>query len=1173
MTIIESNRSSEEQFDLFCTADGFEGVLNHFNRLCGQLSINNTPTKHPWNIYKELRTQLRSYWKAAALFEKLDKRVQCSQYLHQTICNGVNAVVVGCGPCGLRCAIELALLGARVVVLEKRTTFSRNNVLHLWPYLIEDLRALGAKTFFGKFCAGSIDHISIRTMQCILLKTALLFGVQVFPGVTYQDLVEPTSDPSVESNMTTSITRVFIEQTGSDTVGSPLTVVNGQCVNGIHSQNGTHHVTLSKRKPAEIGVHGKVPNKTNSVASDVPLTVGWRMQLTPEIAVLKNYEIDVLIGADGKRSCLEFPSKELRCRLAIAITANFINYHTQAEAEVEEISGVASIFNQQFFARLASDTGVDLENIVYYKDETHYFVMTAKKHSLLAKGVLKQDREDSQSLLNAENIDHLALQAYARETANYVTNGRLPRLDFALNSHGQPDVDAFDFTRMFAAEYSCRIQEQKQHLLMQCLVGDGLFEPFWPTGSGCALGFLSAMDAAWAVSRLSCGLAPLQVIAQRESVYQRLSQTTAQNMPSNFVDYTLDPRTRYTRCNLNLFHAHQVRHLYITDRDKTSRSKSVQGSKKDVFDTVNGFTSNFLKETILSARTRYTTCTTLAPSDLGLLRWFQFRLSFYTVCGILDMPIDLSAAVWDAGIHLQCLIHLYRPELIPELEHLIQQGRDVDLCALFRRRTSSGLQPQPNLIRACGLLMEHFDVMFKAKHDPSATTYPKQNTDWAVYLTQVYQALRNLKFVEPKLTAATSRRESTRSAHPELSNGHNPKHKVLNRHPATHARSVHKRGGNRNNNYVIEQRDIAKGKAHVTTFGKRAFREDPNRAVEKGLLSKRRTELIATLRVWESSWRSPGQHCWDAQTNFNVDQAKELQVLMFWRRVFPPPGSPSVSYGSSNTLTTSGTLGRSSVGSATDGTAMGLDWVLGAVTYLRLEDFLGCQSSPLVLEMMPRGNVFMILKFTDPVLAKPAARLRRQNRLFSKRKGRDIPRSSEMNINVRLWARLLKSGQLLSLNRATMSGSATLNRPAEPGHLSSTTQTSTLMGHEGRYQAFDTPQRGAPASPTPSQVTISRTLLALPASRPSLHTHRVRTPSMSRLPTRLTSKQSGFSTLPVIGRSGKNLPIVRDRRHSLESASCRRLPVVQRTVSVVSRASSCQVCVCDRANRPVTMRI
>ena len=32
--------------------------------------------------------------------------------------------------------------------------------------------------------------------------------------------------------------------------------------------------------------------------------------------------------------------------------------------------------------------GIDLENIVYYKDDTHYFVMTAKKQSLLKKGVI-----------------------------------------------------------------------------------------------------------------------------------------------------------------------------------------------------------------------------------------------------------------------------------------------------------------------------------------------------------------------------------------------------------------------------------------------------------------------------------------------------------------------------------------------------------------------------------------------------------------------------------------------------------------------------------------------------------------------------------------------------------------------------------------------------------------
>ena len=85
-----------------------------------------------------------------------------------------------------------------------------------------------------------------------------------------------------------------------------------------------------------------------------------------------------------------FKRKEFRGKLAIAITANFINRNTQAEVSVEEISGVAFIYNQKFFKDLYEACGIDLENIVYYKDETHYFVMTAKKQSLLDKGVLKQ---------------------------------------------------------------------------------------------------------------------------------------------------------------------------------------------------------------------------------------------------------------------------------------------------------------------------------------------------------------------------------------------------------------------------------------------------------------------------------------------------------------------------------------------------------------------------------------------------------------------------------------------------------------------------------------------------------------------------------------------------------------------------------------------------------------
>lgn len=81
-------------------------------------------------------------------------------------------LVIGGGPCGLRTAIECQLLGAKVVVLEKRDRMSRNNVLHLWPFVIQDLRALGAKKFFGKFCAGSIDHISKSQFKSVCKSTS-----------------------------------------------------------------------------------------------------------------------------------------------------------------------------------------------------------------------------------------------------------------------------------------------------------------------------------------------------------------------------------------------------------------------------------------------------------------------------------------------------------------------------------------------------------------------------------------------------------------------------------------------------------------------------------------------------------------------------------------------------------------------------------------------------------------------------------------------------------------------------------------------------------------------------------------------------------------------------------------------------------------------------------------
>ena len=95
------------------------------------------------------------------LYPLLNARAALPEYEAQKgACQGKRVLIVGGGPVGLRSAIEAALLGAEVDVVEKRTQFSRNNCLHLWPFVVTDLRNIGAKIFYSKFATGGIDHIS-----------------------------------------------------------------------------------------------------------------------------------------------------------------------------------------------------------------------------------------------------------------------------------------------------------------------------------------------------------------------------------------------------------------------------------------------------------------------------------------------------------------------------------------------------------------------------------------------------------------------------------------------------------------------------------------------------------------------------------------------------------------------------------------------------------------------------------------------------------------------------------------------------------------------------------------------------------------------------------------------------------------------------------------------------
>ena len=105
-------------------------------------------------------------YKYKEIFKILEKKAGEKIYGGNSLNSERNRVlVVGAGPVGLRAALEAQLLGARTVIVERRPKFTRNNVLKLWKFLIHDLKALGAKKFYGKFATGTINHINIRTLQ------------------------------------------------------------------------------------------------------------------------------------------------------------------------------------------------------------------------------------------------------------------------------------------------------------------------------------------------------------------------------------------------------------------------------------------------------------------------------------------------------------------------------------------------------------------------------------------------------------------------------------------------------------------------------------------------------------------------------------------------------------------------------------------------------------------------------------------------------------------------------------------------------------------------------------------------------------------------------------------------------------------------------------------------
>jgi hypothetical protein len=396
-------------------------------------------------------------------------------------------LVVGGGPIGLRVAIELMMGGHQAICVEKRREIknedgsfkqlgftNRINRPHMWQFVRNDLAKLNGKDFMNQkaaypvFTEPETMSIGIDELQCLLLKNALLLGVDFRLGCGYVNARIKFDETTMMPHWDTDLkydehaAKYFGAEVG-------MNVEDFQCLVGCDSSRSAVRETqakffgnIEKRKFMDcVGIVANVQKCTKKRLKEM----GYDGGIEP---------------SDMNRSKMVF---------------------------------------KEFFGKIQLEADADIESLIYYKAALHnYTIIVPKRQDMVKHGLpgavfsFAEGRESG----NNKSAEKDILKAYC---AKVLKSAGIP-LDEQLDNHGfvkaPNDCMAFDFAECWNTKKSMSFNypppgydveedgdwEGRKIIPLVCLAGDALMEPFWPLGLGLKRGWQAIMDTNYAIDNL-----------------------------------------------------------------------------------------------------------------------------------------------------------------------------------------------------------------------------------------------------------------------------------------------------------------------------------------------------------------------------------------------------------------------------------------------------------------------------------------------------------------------------------------------------------------------------------------------------------------------------------------------------------------------------------------------